>query len=265
MEDRGKGAAGDRPGGGRSRRSRARRRAVIVGTGVAVSAAGATVARARYRDWGSTPDERDCRLPGDELIADPASFTTRAVTIKAPPAEVWKWLVQIGQDRGGWYSYEWLENLFGLNIHNARELRPEWQQLAPGDRVWAVPAGSKGRGDGYAFLVAQVQPGQALVLSQSPPEHPWDATWAFALADDGRGGCRLLARGRVARRPGFTGTLAWVGGELLDPVTMVMTRKMLLGIRARAEFAHDVRRRRSAGAAPDDATPAGSTPDDAAA
>ena len=224
---------------------RTRRRLAAAGT-IALASAAAVTARHQLRNWGATPRELALELPGDELIADPASTTTRAIAIHAPPHEVWRWLVQIGQDRGGWYSYEGLENLFGLDIHNTDEIRPEWQQLSPGDQVRVVPPGALGMQDGYAFRVAIAVPGRSLVLRQAPPEHPWDATWAFIMIPDGWGGTRLLVRSRSARQPGTSGRLAQVGGELLDPITLLMTRKMLLSIRARAEFAHQKRLRDAA-------------------
>lgn len=229
------------------RRERRHQQPAVTASAIALaSTAAAAAARHRFRNWGATPDERARRLPGDHFIDDAVSVSTRAITVHATPVEVWRWLVQIGQDRGGWYSYEGLENLFGLNIHNTDELRPEWQHLSPGDQVRVAPPGAIGMKDGYAFRVAEVEPGRALVLRQAPPEHPWDATWAFVLAPDGWGGTRLLVRSRGARQPGIGGRLARLGGELLDPVTLVMTRKMLLGIKARAEFAHQKRLRDTA-------------------
>jgi hypothetical protein len=220
--------------------------AVTVGAVAIASTAAAAAARHKFRNWGATWDERARHLPGDDLVDDAVSVSTRAITVHAPPDEVWQWLVQIGQDRGGWYSYQGLENLFGLDIHNTGEIRAEWQQLAPGDRVWVAPPGAVGMKDGYAFRVAVADPGRALVLRQAPPEHPWNATWAFILAPDGWGGTRLLVRSRSARVAGVAGRFAMLGGELLDPVTLVMTRKMLLGIKARAEFAHQKRLRETA-------------------
>jgi hypothetical protein len=213
---------------------------------VAGSAVAAAAARFKLRNWGATWDERARQLPGDELVEDAASAYTRAITIHAPPDEVWRWLVQIGQDRGGWYSYESVENLFGLDIHNTDEIRGEWQRLSVGDEVRAMPAGAFGMKEGYAFRVAIVETGHALVLRQAPPEHPWDATWAFVLQPDGFGGTRLLVRGRSARRPGLAGAMLYYGGELFDPVTFVMTRRMLQGIRSRAEAAHQRELRRRA-------------------
>ncbi|WP_116951354.1 SRPBCC family protein [Jiangella endophytica] len=228
-----------------ARRAKERRRTLMAAAALMASTTAAVAARARLRNWGATEDETLRRLPGDDFIFDADAATTRAVTVNAPREEVWRWLVQIGQDRGGWYSYDWLENLFGLDIHSAHTVRDEWQHLEAGDQVRAAPAGALGMQDGYVFRVARVEPGRVLVLRQRPPVHPWNATWAFVLVDDVPGSCRLLVRCRAKRTPGLSGRLAWIGGELMDPVVLVMTRRMLLGIRARSEFAHDQRRRRA--------------------
>lgn len=209
-------------------------------TGVATALIAATVAsRSRLRNWGASPEEIGSSLPGDELLAAD-SASTRAITVGAPCAEVWPWLVQIGQDRGGWYSYDWLENLFGLGIHSTDELHGEWQHLTVDDVVRASPPGAMGLPEGYAFRVAVVEPPHALVLRQRPPEHPWNATWAFVLADDEPDRCRLLVRSRSLRSPGLAGRLTALAGELMDPVALLMTRRMLLGIRDRSERAHAV-------------------------
>jgi hypothetical protein len=178
-----------------------------------------------------SPRQGNIQLPGDELIPDPADLTTLAVTIDAPPGEVWRWLVQIGQDRGGLYSYDWLENAFGLHIHSADEIRDEWQQLAPGDQVRLVPKGWLGLPDGLALPVARVDPGRSLVLREQPPQQPWDAVWSFHIVPLGPGRCRLISRSRSARPHGA----ARLATPMLEPVTVVMTRKMLLGIKQRAE------------------------------
>ncbi len=186
----------------------------------------------RHRDLGATPDEVAALLPGDELVPEPASQTTLAVTVDAPAEEVWAWLVQMGADRGGMYSYDWLENLVGLHIHTADEVREEWQHLAVGDQVVVVPEGWGPLPDGYAFRVALVDPPRALVLRQAPPEHPWHGVWSFHVLTEDPGRCRLLARSRTAVAPRVGPRLA---GRVMEPVTLVMTRRMLHGIRARAQ------------------------------
>ena len=137
--------------------------------------AGATAATAE-RNWGSTKAERAALLPGDELVPEPATVTTRAVDIAAPAEDVWPWLVQLGQDRAGMYSYDWLENLSGLHIHSADRIHPEWQQLAVGDRVRLVPTGWGPLPSGLALPVARIEPGRSLVLRMAPPDMPWDAS-----------------------------------------------------------------------------------------
>jgi hypothetical protein len=187
------------------------------------------------RQWGATEAEAGGRQRGDELLNDDASTTTYAVTAQAGADRVWPWLAQLGQDRGGMYSYTWLENLFRLGIHNAEAIHPEWQRLTVGDQVRVVPRGKLGMPQGYAFRVAVVDPPHALVLRQHPPEHPWDATWAFLIIAEGPDCCRLISRSRSARLPGGRGVAARVGEALLQPVVLLMTRKMLLGIKRRAE------------------------------
>ena len=186
------------------------------------------------RNWGATDDEVAASLPGDEFVPEPAVQTTLAVGVDAAPDTVWAWLVQIGQDRGGMYSYDWLENAVGLHIHSAEEIREEWQQLAVGDRVVVVPEGFGCMPAGYAFAVARVDAGRALVLRQAPPEHPWNGVWSFHVVPDRAGGCRLLSRSRTERSPRLGMRIA---DRVMEPVTLVMTRRMLHGIKQRAERA----------------------------
>lgn len=199
------------------------------------AAAIAIVSRARLRNWGATAEEMARQLPGDELIPDADTASTRAITIDAPRSAVWRWLVQVGQDRGGWYSYDWLENAFGLDIHSTDEIREEWQQLSVGDQVRVIPPGALGLPDGYAFRVALVEPPHVLVLRQQPPEHPVNATWAFVLVDETPETCRMLVRSRSKRHEGPAGMVDRAGDILFDPITLIMTRRMLLGLRERAE------------------------------
>ncbi|BBZ75634.1 hypothetical protein MANY_09710 [Mycolicibacterium anyangense] len=176
--------------------------------------------------WGATAQETDAVLPGDELVEQGAPRTTRAITIKAPVQAVWPWLVQIGEDRGGFYSYDRLERLTGSRIRNTDVVHPEWQDLRVGDTVWlARRYGSKA-----SQVVAAIEPNSHLVLMS-----PADAqrvlrgekafgSWAFYLHPQA-GRTRLIARG--------TGGSAGITGY--DIAHFVMERGMLRGIRARAE------------------------------
>jgi hypothetical protein len=110
------------------------------------------------RAWGATDAELEAALPGDDCTAEPADQITPAITIDAPAERIWPWLVQLGADRGGSYSYDWLEDLFGLRIHGATELVPEWQDLRVGDLVYA----DRGRSGGW--VVVDLVPDRALVM-----------------------------------------------------------------------------------------------------
>jgi hypothetical protein len=199
-----------------------------------LAAAGGVALQALHarRNWGATVEEAHALLPGDDLVPDPAEQTTLAVTVEAPAQEVWAWLVQMGHGRGGMYSYDWLENLIGLDIHSADEIREEWQHLAAGDRIVVVPQGYGPLPAGYSFSVARVDPGRALVLRQAPPEHPWNGVWSFHVVPTGDDRCRLLARSRTEMQEQVGLRIATRVGE---PVTLVMTRRMLHGIKQRAE------------------------------
>lgn len=188
----------------------------------------------RQDRWGATDDEVRASLPGDELLPDPDAQNTRAITIAAPPAEVWPWLVQLGADRAGFYSYDWLEDLFGLGIHSADRVVDEWQRLEVGDVVYA----SRNRSGGW--YVVDVRPGEALVLQVADLDKgeplrrgtaAWAFQWTFALRDLGEGRTRLLVRERV----GFSTPTVRLLMAPVGPVSFAMTRRMLLGIKARAE------------------------------
>lgn len=183
--------------------------------------------------WGARRDEAAASLPGDELIADPAVTTTMATTVHADAEHVWPWLVQIGQDRGGMYSYDRLEQAIGLDIRSGTEIRPEWQGLEPGDRVQLVPPGWGPLPDGYAFTVASVHAPHTLVLRQGP--EPWDGIWSFIVRPEAQGRCRLISRTRTHSRTGAIAVLDRIAGMFGTPVTWFMTRKMLLTLAQRAE------------------------------
>ncbi len=200
-------------------------------------AAGATMllygARRYFRNWGTTKEECRMRLPGDELVRTPVLQTTEAVWIERSATMVWPWLLQMGQDRGGLYSYEPLENSVGLHHRNADRIHPEWQHLEPGDVVRLSPRGWLGFRDGIALTVAEVLEAQAIVLHVAPPSLPWETVWSFHLIPHWEDRCRLVVRTRVGlRHPGEV-----VLAEMASPVTALMTRGMLRGIRRRAHNA----------------------------
>lgn len=207
----------------------------VLGTGVVISYH--RFVRPWHERWGATDDEVRARLVGDELVAEPAEQATRAITIDAPPEAVWPWVVQVGADRGGFYSYDWLENLFGLGIHSADRIVPEWQHREVGDLVHADAKGSGG------WYVMDVRPNEALVLKVAnvaagrPVERTeppwWEFLWTFALQPGPNGTTRLLVRERTAYGRRVTQlVMAPVGF-----VSFVMTRPMLRGIKDRAERA----------------------------
>jgi hypothetical protein len=171
-------------------------------------------------NWGSTEAERQMTLPGDDLNLDRIGQTTQALTINAPTDVVWQWLAQVGQDRAGFYSYTWLENLIGSDIHNTNEIRPDWQKLAAGDG-WRLlsPDYLWGVGKDAVSRVLMSDPGRALVLEM------WGA---YILAPIDEHTTRLILRAQSG--PGNL-----VKTMVVDPVVFTMGRRMLLGLKARAE------------------------------
>jgi hypothetical protein len=193
--------------------------------------------RPRLRDWGSTAEEREKALLGDEVVADVMSHYTRAVTIDAAPEAVWPWLVQIGDRRAGFYSYDWIERyLFPGAVHyidgthSATSIHPELQELHVGDRI---NTGSLGR-VAIGSPVTGLQQERALVIG----------TWAFILEPLTGGRTRLLVRERDTgwlrlAAPRRSALLRALGGlvdyVIGEPLHFLMVRKMMLGLKKRAE------------------------------
>jgi hypothetical protein len=190
------------------------------------------VARPWYNRWGATDQETGRTLPGDELVPRPKRLATRAITIAAPAATVWPWLIQMGQGRGGLYSYDWLENLAGCDIHSADRIVPEFQ-LKVGDMMRLGP-------EGYPFFVVlDVQPERALLLGAGPDTPARvEGTWLFFLEPIDESHTRLVVRSRGDHEPTLFNYLMWEG--LVDPINFVMERKMMFGIKERAERAAPV-------------------------
>ncbi|HSC74003.1 MAG TPA: SRPBCC family protein [Gaiellaceae bacterium] len=185
-------------------------------------AGGALVYRRTLRDrilsWGATPAEAAARLPGDELLEDADGVATRAITIDAPAAAVWPWLAQMGPSpRGGAYTYDWIENLLGLNMHSVDRVLPDYQHPQIGE------------GFGYGanrMSFAIVEPEH--VLSTRSADGNW--VWTFILEErDGK--TRLISRNRF-RLPRLKDRLGMIP---MEPGSLVMERKMLQGIKQRAE------------------------------
>jgi hypothetical protein len=198
--------------------SRALRRAAVA---AAAGVAYRLLLRRRLLDWGATRGEADGTLPGDELLADADVVSTRAITVAAPPSAVWPWLVQMGPgERGGAYTYDWVENLLGLDMHSVDRVLPQFQDVAVGD---AVP---DARGRPW-MRFERVEPERVLALRSA--DGSW--AWTFVLVEQA-GWTRLLSRNRIRRGGSLGGRLAL---ELMIPGSLVMERKMLLGVRARAE------------------------------
>jgi hypothetical protein len=186
-------------------------------------------ARRWFARWGATDADLRRVMGGDAIIAAPTHVQTQAVTVDAPPDAIWPWLVQIGHRRGGLYSYDWLDRLFGyLDRPSADRILPEFQQLAPGD---VIPLG---RGQG--FPVVTVEPQRALVLGGRQDGFEW--VWQFGLyrLDDRR--TRLVTRGAQRFAPSIT---AWLFMRVMEPAAFLMTRRMLLGVKQRAERLHRTR------------------------
>ena len=184
--------------------------------------------------WGADDEEITAVLPGDELVAADLPRTTRALTIDAPVEMVWPWLAQIGEDRGGFYSYSWLERAAGAHIHNANTVHAEWQNIRVGDTVWLA----RRYGDRARQVVAAVKAKSHLVL-MSPDDfrrvqrgEKASGAWTFYLRRQ-IGWTRLIIRGSGGA----------VGHSLFDIPHFVMEQKMMRGIRDRAEQA---RRERTA-------------------
>jgi uncharacterized protein YndB with AHSA1/START domain len=196
------------------------------------------LARRELRNVGATCEERLATLPGDEIVPDARSRSTMAVTIDAPPSAVWPWLVQMGCDRAGFYSWDRLDN---GGRPSATEIHPEWQTLAVGDRVTCTPDGQ------WWFKVERVEPEHLLVLRSSihvgerrplDPTAPrprafLDGVWTFVLRELPDGKTRLVVRSFGAARPRLL--LGAVSLVLADPAHVVMQTRQLRNLKRRAE------------------------------
>jgi hypothetical protein len=188
--------------------------------------------------WGATGAELSAVAPGDKLLADARPGATHAVTIHAAPEKIWPWLMQIGQDRGGFYSYTPLENLIGCEMPKVERIVPQWPARKVGETVWfATPK----HYDGQAKMIAAVvDPGRAFVMVSAPDwrriqagQPGREGSWGFTLEPAANGQTRLIARGRGASTQTFrshlTNLFFW------EPAHFIMERRMLLTIKRLAE------------------------------
>ncbi len=189
------------------------------------------VGRRRLR-WGTVGTEATDSLPGDGLVPEPKWSYTLGIEMDAAPEHVWPWIAQIGQGRGGFYTYQTLENLVGCKIANTTEILPEHQHPAAGDGIRLHPTTPPLR-------LEIVEPPEALVLFGSPAdigaEESWGrSTWQFVVKPRPDGGSRLLTRGRYDYGPDWKSRMAF-GRFPIEAVSFVMSRKMMLEIKRLAE------------------------------
>jgi hypothetical protein len=220
-------------------------------TNLAVAAVGAAgtywfLVRPWHRSWGTTPDEANRMLPGDSLLPVPKYSATHSVTIDAPVAQVWPWIVQIGKDRGGFYSYDWIENSMGLGIRSVDRIVPELQNLKEGD---ILPLGP----NNFGPVVKQLETNRVMVLfgdtrtderlgfaggapsgalSMKPGEY-LAVVWLFYVEPIGANTTRLIERFHLDYSPSLQNKLFY--GIFLEAGAFVMERKMLLGLKERSE------------------------------
>ena len=194
--------------------------------------------RSWHQRWGTTETELASAMPGDDLLPNAAGQVTHAMTIHAAPEDVWPWIMQIGQDRSGFYSYSWLENLIGCEMPKIEKIVPQWPARIDGETVWfATPKHYSGQAKMVAALV-EPQRAFAMVMPADWQQiqaggHAQQVLWSFTLLPIGLRETRLIARLRSGPpktiRERLAGLLFW------EPAHFVMERKMLLTIKGLAE------------------------------
>ncbi|MFE2119156.1 alpha/beta fold hydrolase [Rhodococcus aetherivorans] len=212
----------------------------IAVAGAATAVVYGSLVRPRLVRWGATDEEVSGPFPGADLVPDGERSGAMAVTIDAPPEQVWPWLVQMGWDRGGWYSWDHLDN---AGRPSAREVHPEWQDIRPGDQLkyWAPGAGPMD-----AYKVARIEPnrflglyglidlrGRTLDPGQPRPSGYLEGLWGFQLKELPGGRTRLVISGYQAGRPRWITRLVYSG--IFPPVVWIMQARMLVVLKRRIE------------------------------
>jgi hypothetical protein len=208
------------------------------------------VLKPRMFTWGATEEECARTWPGDEFTPHTRGVCTRAVTINATPEQIWPWILQTGQDRAGFYSYTWLENLFRAKMRNTYELVPAWQDRRVGDDLWL--AYKKNYGGLARMTIARLDPFRAMVtVAHDDRESALQAQWAphgcwnFLLHPVDARHTRLIMRSIMPERATL---LDHVNELFFDPAHFIMERKMMLNVKRLAE--QDPKRARGRGMAP---------------
>ena len=192
---------------------------VTAGTLIGGAALYRSLLRGPILTWGATRDEVRGRLPGDELLEEADGTATRAITIDAPPAAVWPWIAQMGPSpRGGAYTYDWIENLLGLNMHSVNHVLPEFQHPQVGDGFGYGP-------NEMSFRVVEPEH----VLAAQSKDGNW--VWTFVIEETHDGKTRLISRNRF-RLPKVKDKIGMIP---MEPASLLMERRMLYGIKQRAE------------------------------
>lgn len=191
-------------------------------SGLVVSGATAYLVGSRLRRWGTRGDETARALPGEEMVPGRGVSLTQAIALAAPTDRVWPWIAQLGADKGGFYSYAWIENLGGAQVGNADRIVPDWQHPVAGEELRLHPR--------LALSIQRVEPGRLFVAGR-PVAGGLGFQWIFVLSPDGPGRSRLLVRERYVV-PSAIGRAVAAAATL---GSAVMSQRMLRGIRDRAE------------------------------
>jgi hypothetical protein len=193
-------------------------------TGLAVLVVIAIAALMPWMDrWGATENEIAASFIGDELVTSPRITYTRGISIHATPEEIYPWIVQLGAERGGMYSYEWFEtNILRCELINADRIHEEWQDLNVGDQVKMCP----GTSGPPPYEVAMMEPNRGIVLGHRE-KGEWIEVWQFNLVPQADDSTRLILRSR-------NGAQGWFW-DVIRPGEFIMAREMMLGIKERAE------------------------------
>lgn len=193
--------------------------------GVIAAVAFAWVVRPWYMRWGASDAEVAAALPGDEYVPSPRTLTTKAVTIQASPEQIFPWLVQMGADKGGWYSHASIEGLLNCPIVNADRLHPEWQTVSVGDPVKMCP----GEFGPPPYTVVAFEKDHFMIWGHLEADDSWNDVYQFVLQPAGNGETRLVFRSR-------SNSVGLIWG-VLEPGFFIMESGMLQGIKQRVEAA----------------------------